>query len=85
MTKLYGWKESIFSALIFGENVLLIGLSNAMMFLFFLSGINLSIFLPLNPAIYRIGNAPNTICPRCKEQDKSHPIIPLIASCPKLL
>ena len=24
---------------------------------------------PLNPAIYRVGNAPNILCPRCKEQD----------------
>ena len=31
MTKLYGWKETIFPVLIFGENVLLIGLPNAMM------------------------------------------------------
>ena len=27
------------------------------MVLFFLSGINLPIFIPLNPAIYRVGNA----------------------------
>ena len=81
MAKLYGWKETIFSVLIFGENVLLIGLSNVMMVIFFLSGINLSIFLPLNPAIYRTGSAPNILCPRCKEKDDSHPIIPLVASC----
>ena len=37
----------------------------------FLSGINLSIFLPLNPAIYRIGNVPNILRPRCKKQDES--------------
>ena len=67
MAKFYGWKETIFSFLIFGENVLLIGLSNAMMVINFLSGINLFSFLPLNPAIYRIGNAPNILCPRCKE------------------
>ena len=84
MAKFYGWKETIFSFLIFGENVLLIGLSNAMMVINFLSGINLFNFLPLNPAIYRIGNAPNILCPRCKEQDESHPITSLIASCPKL-
>ena len=82
MAKLYGWKETIFSVLIFGENVLLIGSSNVMMVIFFLSGMNLSIFLPLNPAIDRIGNALNVLCPRCK--DESHPIIPLIASCPEL-
>ena len=27
--------------------------------------------LPLNPAIDRMGNAPNIMCPRCKEQEKS--------------
>ena len=24
--------------------------------------------LPLNPGIHRMGNTPNTLCPRCKEQ-----------------
>ena len=57
------------SWLILGENLVLNGLSNATMVTFFLSGINLSIFLPLNLAIYRIGNAPNNLCHRCKEQD----------------
>ena len=73
MAKLYGWKETIFSALILGGKFLLIGLSNALMVIFFLSGINLSIFLPLNTAIYRIGNPPNIKCPRCKEQGESYP------------
>ena len=67
MAKLYGRKESIISVLIFGKNFLLIGLSNALMVLFFLSGINLSIFLPLNLAIYRIANAPNILSPGSKE------------------
>ena len=67
MAKLFGWEETIFSVLVFGENTLLIGLSDGIMVIFFLSGINLSIFLPLNPAIYRIDNAPNILCPRCKE------------------
>ena len=39
----------------------------------FLSGINLSVFLSLNLAIYRIGSAQNIPWPRCKEQDDSHP------------
>ena len=77
MTKLNGWEETIFSVLILGEDFLLIGLKNAMMVTIFLSGINLSIFLPLNPAIYRIGNAPNILCPTCKEQDESHPPPPI--------
>ena len=29
--------------------------------------------LPLNPAIYRVGNAPNILCPRCIEQEESQP------------
>ena len=53
------------------KNVILIGLSYAMMVISFLSGISLSIFLPLNPALYKIVNAPNIQCPRCKEQDES--------------
>ena len=69
MVKLNGWEETIFLELILGENLLLIGLPNAMMVEIFLSGISLSIFLPLNPATYRIGNAPNIMCPRCKDQD----------------
>ena len=28
--------------------------------------------LPLSPAIYRIGNTPTTLCPRCKEGEESH-------------
>ena len=68
MAKLYGWEETIFSFMKFGENFILIGSSNAMMVVFFLSGINLSNFFPLNPKIYRIGKAPNILCSRCKEQ-----------------
>ena len=44
-----------------------------MMVIFFLSGINLSIFLPFNSAIYIIGNESNILCPRCNEQDESPP------------
>ena len=29
--------------------------------------------LPLNPAIDRMGNTPNILCPRCKEQKESLP------------
>ena len=67
MAKLYGWKETMFSVLILGGNVSLIDLLNALMFIFFLSGINLSIFLPLNPAIYRVGIVSNILSPRCKK------------------
>ena len=79
MVKLNGWEETIFSDLILGENLSLIGLLNAMMVALFLSDINIFIFLPLNPAIFRIGNAPNILCPRCKKQDESHPnLLPLL-------
>ena len=54
-----------------GEN-LQIGLRNAIRAVFFLSGVDLFIFLHLNPAIYKIGNAPIILCSRCKEQDESH-------------
>ena len=49
-----------------------------MMVIFFLSGINLSNFLSLNPEIYRIGNEPNILCPRYKGQGKSHPTFYLL-------
>ena len=81
MPKLNGREETIFSVLILGESFLLIGLSNAMMVAFFLSGINLSISLSLNPAIYRIGNASNIRCPRCKEQLESHLQFDLLLQC----
>ena len=43
-------------------------------------------FLPLNPAIHRMGNAPNILCSRCKENKNSlTPILYSIASCLKLL
>ena len=38
-----------------------------------------------NPTIYRMGNAPNILCPRCKEQEESHPHFHAFASCPNLL
>ena len=68
MAKHNGWDEILFSVLTLGENFLLIGLSNAIMVVFFLSSINLSIFRPLNFPIYRIGNAPNILCPRLRNK-----------------
>ena len=68
MARLCGWEETIILFLKFGEKIILIGLSNAMMIVFFLSGINLSNFLPLNSKIDRIGKTPNILCPRFKEQ-----------------
>ena len=28
--------------------------------------------LPLTPALHRMGNNPNSLCPRCKEREESH-------------
>ena len=44
-----------------------------MVVVFILSGINLPIFNPLNPAIYRIGNIKKILFPSSKEQDESQP------------
>ena len=54
------------------------------MVILFLSGINLSILLPLNPAIYRIGNTPNILCPRCKEQDESFLLLQVVQNYSRL-
>ena len=68
------WEGTIFSVLILVENVSLIGLSNTIMVAFFLlSGINLSISLPLNPAIYRTSKVPKILFTRSKEQNESPP------------
>ena len=79
-----GWKKTIFSVMIYGENVLVIGLLNIPVVILFLSGINLSILLPLNPAIYRIGNTPNILCPRCKEQDESFLLLQVVQNYSRL-
>ena len=50
------------------EKTFQIGLSNAIIVAIYLSGINLSIFIPWNHVIYWIGNVPNIMCPRHKEQ-----------------
>ena len=55
------------------ETFLLIELSNVLMVKFLLSDIKLIIFFPSNPAIYRIGNALNILCARCKKQNWSPP------------
>ena len=78
MSKFNGSEETKYSVLMLGEKFLMIGLSNAMKVVFFLYCINLLIFLPLNPAIYRIANVPNILRPRCKEQDESHPPFDLL-------
>ena len=41
--------------------------------LYFLHLVQLIHFpLPLNLALHRMGNNPNSLCPRCKEQEESH-------------
>ena len=55
------------------KKILLIGLSNGTKVIYFLSCINLSTFLPLNPAICTIYNVSNILCSRCKGQDDSPP------------
>ena len=49
------------------------GLLNIIMVVFFLSDINLPIFLPLDPAIYRIDSAKKVLFPTSKEQDEPQP------------
>ena len=77
MVKRNGWEETTFAVLILEEILLLIGFPNAIMVAFFLFGINSSILLPLSPAIFRIGNAANILCPKCKDQDESRPNLSL--------
>ena len=52
----------------------MVGLRKTLMDIYFLSAINFPIhfYLPLNPAIHRMGNATNILCPRCKELEESH-------------
>ena len=54
---------------------------------FILSGINLSIFLPfylLNPAMQKMCNTLNILCPKCREQDESHPHFIFYCKLPKV-
>ena len=40
--------------------------------------------LPLNPAIYRMGNVPNILCPRCKEKEEPQPYFIFYCKLPKI-
>ena len=42
-------------------------------------------YLPLSPAIHRMGNVPNLLCSRCKEKKSLSLILYCTASFPKLL
>ena len=61
-------RKTIFSVLISGVNLLLIGLRKAWMDRYICSILYklIHFFLPLNPAIHRMDNASNILCPRCK-------------------
>ena len=68
-------RNTKFSVLISGVKLLLIGLRNVLMGKYINSFLYKLIYflLPLNPAIHRMGNTLNVLCPRCKEQKNSHP------------
>ena len=62
------WKLSVTKNVYIYKYYIYINIFN--IYIYILSGINSSL---LNPAIQRMGNTPNIPCPRCREQDKSHP------------
>ena len=64
------------SALISGVKLLLIGLRNALVddsYIFSILYKLIHFSLPLNTAIHQMGNTPNILCPRCKEQKEPPP------------
>ena len=77
----------MFSVLISGVKLLLISLRNAPMdsYIFSILYKLIHFSLPLNPAIHRMGNKSNILCPECKKQKGLNPILYIIASFPKLL
>ena len=80
-------KDTVFSVLIYGVKHFLIGLRNALMdsCLFSIRNKLIHFSLPLNPAIHWMGIPPNILCPRCRKQEESHPILYFIVSFSKLL
>ena len=66
-------RDTILSVLISGVKLLLIGLRNALMDNYIFSILYKLIHFShtLNPAIHRMGNVPNILCPRCKKQKDS--------------
>ena len=69
------WENTIFSVLISGVKLLVIGLRNALMDSYIFSILYKLIHFspPFHPAIHRMGNGLNIQCPRCKEQKESQP------------
>ena len=65
----------MFSILISGVNLLLIGLRNALInsYIFSILYKLIHFSFPLNPEIHRMGSAPNILCPRSIEQKESQP------------
>ena len=60
--------------------LLLISFRNALMdsYIFSILYNIINFSLPLNPAIHRMGNTPNILCPRCKEQKESQPLFHIL-------
>ena len=65
--------NTLFSPLIHGAKSLLIGLKNLAMVISSLCGTNLSTFPYFEPALHRMVTNSDSLCPRCKEQEESHP------------
>ena len=67
--------NTLFSPPIHRAKVLPTGLKNVPMVIYIFSIwyklIHFS--LPLNPALYRMGTNPDSLCPRCKEREESYP------------
>ena len=68
-------RNTIFSVLIPGLTLLLVGLRNGLMDSYTFSILHeyINFSLPLNLAIDRIDNTTNILCPRCKKQKESQP------------
>ena len=80
-------KDTIFSVLISGLKNFMNGLRNTLTdkYVLFIWYKHIYFSLPLNPAIHRMGNTPNILCPRCKGQEESKPCFTFFVSFPKLL
>ena len=76
------------SALISGAKLLLIGLRNALVddsYIFSILYKLIHFSLPLNTAMHRMGNTPNILCPRCKEQKEPQPYFILYCKLSKII
>ena len=74
-------RNTVFSVLISGVKILLIGLRNAVIDSYIFSTLYKRFYfsLPLNPAIHRMGITPYILWPICKEQKSFKPIWYFIA------